>query len=102
MQLEHFEGLGKTRDRFFNLLPILADGVLSAGLDLRDDREAITRGGVGKDRAISSLLEFEVSLLRDRHRGGFGPIVLLLCVCYIAARFGLFLFCLYMSIFTSM
>src|SRR5437773_7536669 len=74
VQLQHGESVGKAGNCFFDLLPILADGVLSAGLDLRDDREAITRGGLGKDGAISSLLEFEVSLLGDRHGGGFCPI----------------------------
>src|SRR5207247_11303100 len=90
VQLQHGESVGKAGNCFFDLLPILADGVLSAGLDPRDDREAITRGGLGKDRAISSLLEFEVSLLGDRHGGGFCPIVLLLCVCHIASFFVLF------------
>ena len=38
------------------LLSILADGLLRAGLDLRDDREAIAGGSPGEDRAVSPLL----------------------------------------------
>src|SRR5437667_5214609 len=79
MQLEHFEGLGKTRDRFFNLLTIRTDGLLTLRLDLRDDREAIARGSLREDRAVSALLHFvcEKSALGDRHGCGFRPIVLL-------------------------
>src|SRR5207237_1369987 len=78
MQLEHFEGLGKTRDRFFKLLPIRTDGLLPPRLDLRDDREAIAGGSLREDRAISALLDFvfEESPFRDGHGCGFRPVIL--------------------------
>ena len=47
-----------------------------AGLDLRDDREAVARGSPGEDRAVSSLFLLEESLLRDRLGGGLRPVVL--------------------------
>src|SRR5262249_52475226 len=63
-------------DGLLDLLPIPTDGLLRAGLDLRDDREAMARGSLGEDRAISSLFLLEVSPLRDRLGRGLRPIVL--------------------------
>src|SRR5438477_3060034 len=79
MQLQHFEGFGKTLDRFFNLLPIRADGLFTPRLDLRDDREAIAGRSLREDGAVASLLYFifEKAALWDRHGRGFRPIVLL-------------------------
>src|SRR5205823_7042593 len=82
-------------DTFREVSPILVEVFLAARNDLRDDREAVARGSLGKNWAISSLLHFvwEEATLRDGHGCGFRPIVLLLCVCHIASLFGLFVFC---------
>ena len=76
VQLEHLERVGQAGDGLLDLLPVRADGLLRAGLDLRDDREAIARGSPGEDRAVSSLFLLEESLLRDRLGGGLRPVVL--------------------------
>ena len=76
VQLEHLERVGQAGDGLLDLLSIRADGLLRAGLDLRDDREAIARGSLGEDRAVSSLFLLEESLLRDRLGGGLRPVVL--------------------------
>ncbi len=56
---------------------MVVTGLLAAGLDLCDDREAVTRGSPGEDRAVPALLELvEVTLLRDRHRSRFRPVLL--------------------------
>src|SRR5438094_2639658 len=82
VELQHFEAVRIARYRCFNALAIVADGLLAARLHLRNDRETIARGRPGEDRAIPSTLLFvlEVSLLRDRHRRGFHPVVFPGCV----------------------
>ena len=55
----------------FNRLAVLADRVFPSGLDLRNDREAIVGRSSWKDWTVAALLKFEISLLGDRHCGGF-------------------------------
>ena len=55
MQLEHGEAVGHLGHCLLDRLAIVADHLLPAGLDLRDDREAVARGSLGKDRAVPPL-----------------------------------------------
>src|SRR5262245_50019597 len=74
MQLEDGETIRQSGDRVFDLLPVFSNRGLSPGFDLRDDREAITRGRFREDRTVSPLLEFEEPVFRDRHGGGVLPV----------------------------
>ena len=46
------------------------------GLNFGDDREPVTCGRPRKDGTIPTLFPLEISLLRDRHCLGFGPVSL--------------------------
>jgi hypothetical protein len=55
--------------------PVGTDVILSARLDLGDDREAVARWRSRIGRAVASLLASEVALLRNRHRLWLAPVV---------------------------
>ena len=77
VQLEHREAVWILGNRFLNLLGMFVTGFLTAGNQLCDDGEAVTRGSPGEDRAVASLFGLaEVTSLRDRHRDGFRPVLL--------------------------
>ena len=48
VELEHGEAVRLARHRFLDVLAVFTDGLLPARVDLRDDREAIARGGPGE------------------------------------------------------
>ena len=75
MQLQWGERMRTRVDGLLNPCPVRADFSLGARLDLRDDREAMTRGRSRIGRAVSSLLKGEVALLRNRQGLGFAPVV---------------------------
>src|SRR5437762_3604512 len=71
------QDVGVALHRLLNILSVLAHRLLPPRLDLRNDREAMARRGLGEDGAVPSLFELEESLLWDGHRRGFRPIILL-------------------------
>src|SRR6185437_4557531 len=68
--------VGSLADRAFYCLPVVAEGFLASGLELRDDGEAIIGWRLREDRTVFALLKLEISGLRDRHCLGFCPIAL--------------------------
>src|SRR5262249_21210260 len=56
-------------------LAVVSQVLLAAVLHLGDDGEAVIRGGLREGWPVPTLLQVEVALLRDRHRGGLGPIL---------------------------
>src|SRR3954452_23900507 len=76
MQLERCKNRGIFCDRFLNYVTVLAYCLFSARLDLCNDREAIIGRRLRKHRTIATLLEFDVSLFRNRHRRRPRPVAL--------------------------
>jgi hypothetical protein len=58
MQLEHGEDVRSISDGLFDVLGVLIKNRLASGDDLRDDGEAVASRSLGKDRAVSALLNF--------------------------------------------
>ena len=73
---EHRETVRPLGHRSLDRPGMRVDGRPVAGDPLRDECETIIRVSRGKDRPVPTLCEFDVSLLRDRHGGGFRPVVL--------------------------
>src|SRR5215813_3788043 len=63
VELERREHVGVSLQRFRQSVPVTADCICPPRLDPRDDREPVTRGRLGKDRAVFPLFEL-VGLLR--------------------------------------
>ena len=59
MELEHRQTVGPVGHRFFDVFCILVEDRLSSRDNLRDDREAITGGGPGKDRPVPPIFLLE-------------------------------------------
>src|SRR5262245_15386784 len=57
VELERREHVGVSLQRFRQLVPVAADRLCPPRLDLRDDREPITRRRLGKDRAVFPFFE---------------------------------------------
>src|SRR5215831_14622359 len=57
MELEWRERVGVSLQRFRQSVPVTADRLCPPWLDVRDDREPITRRRLGKDRAVFPLFE---------------------------------------------
>src|SRR5262249_7803494 len=74
---ENREGVRELSDGLLDLLAVFADFFLCSRLDLREDRKTIASRRLRKDRAVSSLLELEVSFFRDRLCCRFRPVVFL-------------------------
>ena len=75
VQLERGEAVWVLGNRFLNRLGVFVAGFLTAGDQLCDDGEAVTRGSPGEDRAVASLFGLaEVTSLWDRYRDGFRPV----------------------------
>jgi hypothetical protein len=55
---------------------VFADRLFAAWYDLRDDREAVARRSARENRSVPPPLFFEVTLFRDRHGGGLGPVLI--------------------------
>ena len=58
MQLEHGEDVRLISDGLLDGLGVLIKSRLPSGDDLRDDGEAVASRSLGKDRAVSALLNF--------------------------------------------
>ena len=56
MQLQDGKCVRLGRDRVLNVFSVFVEDVLAAGNYFREDREAVARRGLGKDRPVSSLL----------------------------------------------
>src|ERR1700730_6676191 len=82
MQLEHGEDIRLTSHGFLDVLGVLIEDRLSSGDDLRDDGEAVASRSLGKDRAVSALLNFvlEEAPFGDRHGRGLRPVALPRCL----------------------
>src|SRR4030081_1111868 len=74
VQLERFQYIGYVCNRFLDGLAVAADRVLSSRLDLRDYGESMAGRSSWIYRAVSPVLEANVSLLRNRHCCRFRPI----------------------------
>ena len=79
MQLEHGKAVWVLGNRFLNRLGMFVAGFLTTRDQLCDDGEAVARGSLWKDRAVSALfhLVLEESSFRDCHGCGFRPSALL-------------------------
>src|SRR5207249_10131612 len=87
VELEHLEAVWIPRDGRLDALTVVADRLLAARLHLRDDREAMARGGTRIEWTVSSLFKLKVSLLRNRRRRGSRPVALLSCVGHVCLPF---------------
>src|SRR3954454_16383108 len=79
VQLKHGEAVRLLRYGLLDVSGVLVEYIFPARDDLGDDGEAIARGTLGKDLAVSALLHlvFEDPSFRDRHRRRSGPVALL-------------------------
>src|SRR5277367_597413 len=77
VKLEHGEQVGLASKGCLELLRVPVKDVFPPGNDLCDDRETVTCRRPGKDRTVSSLLDFvgEEAAFRDGHCCGFRPVV---------------------------
>src|SRR6478736_7113430 len=75
MQLEHSEDVRLISDGLLNVLGVLIKNRLPSGDNLRDNGEAVASRSLGKDRAVSALLNFILgeAPFGDRHGRGFRP-----------------------------
>src|ERR1700720_1725788 len=82
MQLENGEDVRLTSHGLLDVLGVLIENRLPSWDDLRDDGEAVASRSLGKDRAVSALLNFilEETPFGDRHRRGLRPVALPRCV----------------------
>src|SRR6476660_7338370 len=82
MQLEHGEDISLTSHGLLDVLGVLIEDRLPSRDDLRNDGETVASRSLGKDRAVSALLNFIVGEvpLGDRHRRRLGPVTLLRCI----------------------
>jgi hypothetical protein len=71
VQFQHRKRVRLFGDRVLNDLRVFVERFLSAGNDLRDNREAIAGGSLGENRAVAALLRGSrvKSSLGDGHGG---------------------------------
>src|SRR5215472_2893371 len=88
VQLQYGERVGHIGDSLLDRFSVSADDLLSAGLNLGDDRKAVTSWRSRIDRTVSSLCGCEVSSLGNRHCRWFCPVALFrFCRCWCGHMF---------------
>ena len=76
VQLENGETVRLRRYGLFDVFSVLVENLLATGDDFCENRKAVARRALGKDRSVSALLHliFEESSFRNRHRRRFGRV----------------------------
>jgi hypothetical protein len=74
VEFEHLERVGKTGYGLLDGVAVLANDRFASRLYLGDDGEAVTGGSAWIGWTVSAILDGEVSLFRNRHSSGFGPV----------------------------